>query len=311
MKIFCAIDLNKEEKAHLKENVNLHQLIFKDEIGENPVEAFFDCEICFGNIPPDWVEKSNKLKWLQLESVGFDAYLKLEVQNLPAITNLKGFFAIPVAETVIAGIMTLYRGMDKLVQLKESKCWEGANLRPALRTLNNSTSVILGAGSIGQRLKPLLESFNCKVLLFDKYNTNADYTNILDLQTILPGMDLIVNCLPATQETRHLLNEERLKLLNENAIIVNAGRSSTIDENALINCLREKRIAGAVLDVTDAEPIPENHPLWDVPNVILTQHTGGGYNNEILGKVNVFIENLKRFEEESELQNIVDIAKGY
>jgi len=311
MKIFCAINLNKKEKEHLKENVNLHQLIFKDEIGENPVEAFFDCEICFGNIPPDWVEKSNKLKWLQLESVGFDAYLKLEGQNTPAITNLKGFFAIPVAETIIAGILTLYRGMDKFVQLKESKCWEGANLRPALRTLNNSTSVILGAGSIGQCLKPLLESFNCKVLLFDKYNSNADYTNILDLQTILPGMDLIVNCLPATLETRHLLNEERLKLLNENAIIVNAGRSSTIDENALINCLREKRIAGAVLDVTDAEPIPENHPLWDVPNVILTQHTGGGYNNEILGKVNVFIENLKRFEEESELQNIVDIAKGY
>jgi glyoxylate/hydroxypyruvate reductase len=201
--------------------------------------------------------------------------------------------------------------MDKLVQLKESKCWEGANLRPALRTLNNSTSVILGAGSIGQRLKPLLESFNCKVLLFDKYNTNADYTNILDLQTILPGMDLIVNCLPATLETRHLLNEERLKLLNENAIIVNAGRSSTIDEDALINCLREKRIAGAVLDVTNAEPIPENHPLWDVPNVILTQHTGGGYNNEILDKVNVFIENLKRFEEGSELQNIVVLTKGY
>ena len=311
MKIFCAIDLNKKEKTHLKENVSRQQLIFKDEIVKNSVEAFLDCAICFGNISPNWVERSNKLKWLQLESVGFDAYLKLEGQNIPLITNLKGFFAIPVAETVVTGILTLYRGMDKLVQLKESKCWQGANLRPALRTLNNSTSVILGAGSIGQRLKPLLESFNCKVLLFDKYNTNSDYTNIFDLQTILPGMDLIVNCLPATLETRHPLNEERLKLLNENAIIVNAGRSSTIDENALINCLREKRIAGAVLDVTNAEPIPENHPLWNVPNLILTQHTGGGYNKEILDKVDMFLENLKRFEEGAELQNVVDLMKGY
>ncbi len=311
MKIFCAIDLNSEERSYFKKKVSENQLLFKNEIGENSVEAFFDCEICFGNISPDWVERSIKLKWLQLESVGFDAYLKLEGQNLPTITNLRGFFAIPVAETVIAGILTLYRGMDKLVQLKESRRWEGANLRPELRTLNNSTAIILGVGSIGLRLKVLLKSFNCKVLLFDKYNTNADYTNIIDLHTILPDMDIIINCLPDTRETRHLINKERLKLLNENAIIVNVGRSPAIDEDALINYLKEKRIAGAVLDVTNEEPIPGNHPLWNVPNAILTQHTGGGYDKEILDKVDVFLENLKRFEEGSEILNEVDLIKGY
>jgi glyoxylate/hydroxypyruvate reductase A len=311
MNIFCAIDLNKQEKAHLKKNVTLHEIIFKDEIGGNPVEAFFDCEICFGNIPSNWIEKSNKLKMLQMESVGFAAYLKLQVPNIPLITNLKGFFAIPVAETVIAGILTLFRGMDKFVQLKEKEEWQGADMRPSLRTLNNSTLLILGAGSMGLHLKGLLESFNCKILLYDKYNTNADSTDISNLQTILPSMDIIVNCLPDTQETKHLLNKERLKLLNENAIVVNVGRSPTIDEDALINCLKEKRIAGAVLDVTNKEPIPQNHPLWKVPNVILTQHTGGGYRDEILDKVDLFLENLKHFEEGSELQNVVDIAKGY
>ena len=311
MNIFCAIDLNKKEKAHLKENVSQHQLIFKDEIWENPVDTFFDCEICFGNIPSTWVEKSNKLRWLQLESVGFDTYLKLETPNNPSITNLKGFFAVPVAETVIAGILALFRGMDKFVQLKETEGWQGADMRPALRTLNNSTVLILGAGSIGLHLKGILESFNCKILLYDKYNTNADYTDITDLQTILPSMDIIVNCLPDTQETKHLLNKERLKLLNENAIIVNVGRSPTIDEDALINCLKEKKIAGAVLDVTNKEPIPQNHPLWKVPNVILTQHTGGGYGNEILDKVDVFLENLKRFEEGLQLHNVIDVRKGY
>jgi len=311
MNIFCAIDLNKKEKAHLKENVSRHQLIFKDEIRENPFDPFFDCEICFGNIPSTWVEKSNKLRWLQLESVGFDTFLKLEGPNNPSITNLKDFFAVPVAETVIAGILTLFRGMDKFVQLKETEEWQGANMRPALRTLNNSTVLILGAGSIGLHLKGLLESFNSKILLYAKNNTNADSTDISDLQTILPSMDIIVNCLPYTQETRHLLNKERLKLLNENAIVVNVGRSPTIDEDALINCLKAKRIAGAVLDVTNKEPIPHNHPLWKVPNVILTQHTGGGYRGEILDKVDVFLENLKRFEEGSELHNVVDLTKGY
>ena len=77
-----------------------------------------------------------------MESVGFDAYLKLQVPNIPLITNLKGFFAIPVAETVIAGILTLFRGMDKFVQLKEKEEWQGADMRSSLRTLNNSTLLI-------------------------------------------------------------------------------------------------------------------------------------------------------------------------
>ena len=166
--------------------------------------------------------------------------------------------------------------MDIFVQLKEKEEWQSADIRPSLRTLNNSTVLILGAGSIGLHLKGLLESFNCKILLYDKYNTNADSTDISDLQAILPRMEIIVNCLPDTQETKHLLNKERLKLLNENTIVVNVGRSPAIDEDALLNCLREKLIAGAVLGVTNKEPIPQNHPLWKVPNVILTQHTGGG-----------------------------------
>ncbi len=304
MKIYCAIRLNQHEKEYLKQNIGNYTVCFQQDIIDNQIDSFLQAEICFGNVPRTWVEQSENLKWLQLESVGFDTYLALNKPKV-MITNLKGFFSVPVAESAVSGILGLLRGISRLTILKERNEWEGAAMRSSLRTLEGSDVLILGAGAIGLQLKKLLTAFNCRVSFFDKYSQQAQYVLVDDLAKAIPGADIIIGCLPESPETVHLLNKERLNMVKQTAIIVNVGRGSLIDEDALACMLKNGSIAGTVLDVTTKEPLPSNHPLWSCPNTVLSQHTAGGYEEEIIGKVNIFLKNLERYANKEPLKDLI------
>ena len=129
MKIYCQIKLDPEEKIVIGELFEKEDLVFSDELKYDRMSYFLDSDVCFGNIDPTWIGKSEKLKWVQLESVGFAPYIALKGKDNPPITNLKRFFAIPVAETALAGILSLYRGLDELFNLKEVKVWEKDRVR--------------------------------------------------------------------------------------------------------------------------------------------------------------------------------------
>lgn len=305
MNIYCAIKLNDQEKQYLIKNIGVQTLFFQQDVVENQTDKFLQAEVCFGNVPRAWVEQSVNLKWLQLESVGYDPYLSLNNKNV-LISNLKGFFSIPVAESAVAGILSLMRGMNNLAIFKENKKWEGAAMRSALRSLEGSEVLILGAGAIGQQLKKLLTAFNCHVSFFDKYSSQAQYALVEDLTKAIPVADVIIGCLPESHETIHLLNEERMNLMKPTAIVVNVGRGSLIDEDVLALKLTNGSIAGAVLDVTSMEPLPESHTLWSCPNTILSQHTAGGFGEEIMGKVNIFLNNLGRYTKNEQPNNLIE-----
>lgn len=304
MEIFCAVNLNQSEKKYLLQKVEKSLVHFQSEITNDPLSYFLKCDICFGNVPRWWVERSKKLRWLQLESVGYESYFTLKNKNL-RITNLKGFFSVPVAESAISGILSLLRGTNNLCLLKESKKWEGSKLRPFLRTLEGSKVLILGAGAIGQQLKKLLIPFNCCISFYDKYNQQAQFSRKEELNHIIPDLDIVIGCLPESPETVHLLNEERLNMLKPSAIVVNVGRGSLIDEEVLVQKLMNRDIAGAVLDVTSIEPLPSNHLLWSCPNTILSQHTAGGFDKEIIGKIDVFLQNLEHYIKNEPLINVI------
>ena len=177
--------------------------------------------------------------------------------------------------------------------------------------MEGSKILILCAGSIALHLKKLLSTFNCEVSLFVKKSKESKNHKIDNLNDFLATTDIVVGCLPETTETINLLDRERLNLLPSEAIVVNVGRGSLIEEKVLIDKLNDRTLAGAVLDVTNMEPLPKDHPLWSCPNTILTQHTGGGMENETLGKINFFYNNYKRFIKKEELINIIDLQKGY
>lgn len=266
------------------------------------------CDVAFGNPEPNDVASADKLRWVQLESVGFGEYLDLDWGVLGrklTLTNLAGFFADPVAESALAGILALGRGMDRLVRHQAKAQWIGDPIREELRLLKNAHVVMLGHGAINRRLAELLTPFHCKITHFDSTATPEA------IERALPTADILVAAVPDTPATRNLMNEHRLGLLPSHAVLVNLGRGSLVDEAALACALNESHLGGAVLDVTNDEPLPADHPFWTCPNTILTQHSGGGTTDELERKIDYFLSNLTRYRASQPLTGTIDLTRGY
>jgi phosphoglycerate dehydrogenase-like enzyme len=305
MKIYIQTKFQTTEIQAFKDALTpKHEVIFGDGDNSEANKAqFLNSEICFGNPPLDWLEEANQLKWLQLNTTGFDQYLGLKDFDFQ-FTNLKGYFGLSVAETTVAGILGVYRKIDQLARLQTLKQWIGVPIRENLYILSKKKVLVLGSGAIALKIKQMLSGFECETTLLDSKTVSqiADY---------LPFTDILISTLPETSETKGLISKEYLNMLNSTALFVNVGRGTNVDEKALIEILQAKRIMGAVLDVTEVEPVPAESPLWEMENVLLTQHSSGGWVEENSGKVKVFLDNLERFERGEELLNAVDLEKGY
>ena len=310
MEIFVLLDLIPAQIRHLQDIADSDTVHFAGLLrdGQPLHPAFRRCEIAFGNPPPEWLAAAPELRWVQLESTGFGEYASLEwiaAGRRPVFTNLAGFFAEAVAETCLAGILALYRGMDTCASLKETKTWLGEALRPRLRTLAGRNVILFGFGAINRRMAELLQPFDCEIATF-----HSDWKAAI-LDDALANADIVVCAAPDAPGTRRVFDRARLSRMPGSALFVNVGRGSIVDEGALAGHLGEGRISGAVIDVTDEEPLAHDHPFWDCPNLILTQHTAGGTEDEIDRKLQVFVANLERFRSGRPLAGIVDFKKGY
>lgn len=276
--------------------------------------AIAAAEVLFGNVPAAWLGTAATLRWMQLDSAGVDAYLNLNAtpRATPVqLTNLSGFYDRAVAEAALAGILALHRQLPRLLAAQAETRWIKTEVESAIRTLDGSAVVLLGAGAIARRLERLLTAFDARVRLFSRTTRPGMLQTREMLDTALPETDLLISTLPHTPETIGFLNRTRLARLKREAVVVNVGRGSTLDEVALVELLDAGHLAGAVLDVTTIEPLPPNSPLWRHPKVVLTQHTGGRFPGEIDRKVEVFLKNFARFEHGEPLQHQVAVERGY
>ena len=309
MNIYIACELNNLEKKIIKNNLKKHNLYFSNLTFKKIVDNnFLKCEIVFGNIPPDWVKQSSKIRWLQLESTGFAEYSEVKKNFLNKdviITNLKSFFAHQVAQTVMAGIFSFYRGLDIFTLLKKEKKWIGDPIRAKLEILNDKNILFFGKGSINQEIAKYIKLFNCKYSFIDSNSNKSFFTKKLK------KAEIVICALPGTTKTKMLFNEKMINSLSKKTILVNVGRGNLINEKHLIKKLKNNDIKGAILDVTAEEPLRKNNPLWSCPNLILTQHTGGGYKDEIMDKVNFFLDNFQRYLKKSKVLNKINPLKGY
>ncbi|MCX5112959.1 D-2-hydroxyacid dehydrogenase [Streptomyces sp. NBC_00378] len=279
---------------------------------ESDARALAEAGTALGNPRADRVANAPRLKWLQLASVGIDDYLGLDWPVLGrrlTVTNLGDVFADPVAQSCLAGILTLHRGIDLLSGLRAEGSWAKSAVRPRLRLLTGARVLVLGRGSIARRFAELLGPFGCPVTHFAR--GSGDIRTLAGLDERLPGFDVVVGLLPGTPETSGLLDARRLALLRPGAVLVNAGRGSLVDEEALVSGLTSGRLGGAVLDVTGEEPLPAGHPLWTCPGVVLTQHTAGGSTDESARVVDLFADNWRRFHAGSPLRNPVQWSRGF
>ncbi len=290
MLIYVDAPFRREHKDELLAGAGGHTFLFKDELeGEQQqLAALLKADILLGNPKPvEWLQQANNLLWIQLYSTGFEYYKHI---RLPAvITNMQDYYAQPCAETAIAGILALYRGMDDFAVLKSERKWVGYPIRAELQLLQYKKVFILGTGHIGKRAARILSGFDCKVTFYGR-SADAQMKTPQQLEAALPDADIVIACLPGTEETKGLFTSAMIRRLKPTAVFCNVGRGNLPeDEMVLVEALVQRRIGGAVLDVTAEEPIPAGHPLWNCPNTILSQHSGGGNITEYSGIVQLFL----------------------
>lgn len=307
--LIAATGLNSPEFERLRESLAAHRLAFADPMS---VTGPSGAEVVFGNPPADALAGFRNLRWLQLETAGAEAYHSLNSarrRQPVVVTRLQDFFGHSVSETALAGILAFHRQIPRLFEAQRERQWIRPDIEPFVGQLRGARVVILGAGSIGGTLATLLDAFGCTTRLYARRSHRATLRTLADLDAALPQTDMLVNSLPHSPATVGIIDGARLGRLPRGAVLVNVGRGSAVDEEAMLAALDSGRLSGAILDVTATEPLPPESPLWNRPNVILTQHTGGRFPDESRAKVEVFLSNLRRFIAGEPLAGVVTLAE--
>ncbi|GAB4036484.1 D-2-hydroxyacid dehydrogenase [Spirosoma gilvum] len=310
MQLFVNTNLDTSLRAALQQQLPSDVTpVFRQDLPKEEQQAAFQAaDFILGNPPASWFsEPLPQLKFWQLDSAGFDGYKT--VQLTAAVANMGDYFAWPCAETMLAGILAVYRCIPELSVLQSCSEWVGAPIRERTNLLRHKQIVILGTGTIGQAMRQMLSGFACSIKMLARTDPHADLHSADELKAVLPQTDIVINCLPGT--ATGFFSAELIAAMKPGSMYANVGRGSTTDEPALIDALKSGHLGSAVLDVTAKEPLPGDSPLWTMPNVLLTQHTGGGQPDEDAGKVAQFLKNFTRFRAGEALENAVELARGY
>lgn len=275
-------------------------------------EAMFEFD---WECPEELLRRAPRLRWVQATSSGIGPLVdRLGLAGAPlVITNAAGIHAQPLAEFVILAALHFAREMPRLEAWKGERRWE----RFCGRELSGSRMTLIGLGRVGSRIAELSAALGLQVTAHRRTTGGQappHVRRVVDadgLDAALAETDVLVLAVPDTPDTRHLVDRGRLELLPAGAVIVNVGRGSAVDQQAMIELLQSGRLGGAALDVFEEEPLPPDNPLWAMPNVIVSPHSASTVVQENDRLVELFIDNLHRHLDGRPLVNVFDPARGY
>lgn len=253
---------------------------------------------------------ATRLKWLNSIYAGLDFMpLDLLARRGTVVTNGVGINAITIAEYVVMLMLTHAKGYREVVRAQERHEWLLDS--PGKRELSGERVLLLGLGAIGQLVKTRLEAFDMEVVPVRR--SGADGALRPDeWRGRLGEFDWVVLAIPSTAETVGMVGAAELAAMKPNAVLVNIARGDVVDQAALVEALREKRIEGALLDVTDPEPLPAEHPLWSLDNAQVTMHLSGRAQVKMFQRsADRFIENLHRWHKGEAVSPQMDLLAGY
>ena len=283
--------------AHIPELEKLGHAVQFLQYEQDPLPcgyAWVEGVVCNGLFLNHPIEKFTNLRYIQLTSAGFDR-VDMDYVNLHniQIRNARSVYSIPMAEFALAGVLQLYKRMDFFRENQKRHVWEKHR---GLLELSGRTVCILGCGSVGTECARCFSAFGCSVLGVDLSAEPREgfdeMFQIKALDTVLPDADVVVLTVPLTADTRHLMDEAKLKKMKPGAILVNIARGAIVDTGALVASLRDGLLGGAVLDVLEEEPLGPESPLWDLDNVIITPHNSFVGENNAKRLSGVICENL-------------------
>ncbi len=293
-----------------------HEVFFYKTDSEIP-QSNYDADIIYG-FAPSIVNSSKKLKWLCVPWAGVDSLMTpgYFANEECLLTNAAGAYGVSIAEHMIAVSLVMMRRLNEFMEETRNGQW----IKPrAQKSLKDCRITVLGTGDIGTNFAKRALAFEpaciTGVCRSGKSSSNVydKVVSVSELDSILPQTDLLAMSLPATGETKGILSRERIALLPQGAYIVNVGRGSAIDEEALADALNSEQVAGAALDVFQTEPLPQNNRLWKTKNLLITPHVAGNMTLAHTRDKNVgmFLEDLKNFTEKKPLHYLVDRKLGY
>jgi D-2-hydroxyacid dehydrogenase (NADP+) len=263
---------------------------------------------------------AQKLRWIHSTAAGVSQLMYPALrQSGITITNASGVHSIPMVEHVMGVLVAMARRFPNLWRQQQEHRWSQQEIweqTPRPRELHGRVLLLVGFGTVGQEVAKLAKAFGMTIRAVtrsgrgDAYLAEKIYP-ATELNQALQEADYIVLAAPETGETHHLIGAAQFQAMKRDAYFVNVARGSLVDEAAMIDALREQRIAGAALDVASQEPLPPESPLWDLENVLVTPHLSASTENLWARQIDLVMDNLTRWFAGRELRNRVDPNRGY
>jgi D-3-phosphoglycerate dehydrogenase len=315
MRIVLCYPVGPEHVAQIQAAARAAEVI--DAGQERIAEEIFTADVFCGHakVPMPWddVVSQGRLKWIQSSAAGLDHCLVPSVIESPiTVTSASGVLADQVAEHTTALLTGLLRSWPLFFRAQQNHEY----IRRPTRDLHGSTIGIVGLGGVGRRVAEVLSPFKTRILATDLFPIDKPpHVESLwpaeRLDDMLPLVDILILCVPLTDQTRWMIDARRLALLKRGALLINVARGQLVVEADLIAALESGQLEGAGVDVAAEEPLPTTSRLWDLPRVIITPHVGGQSARRISDMTEFFCENLRRYMLHRPLLNMVDKRLGF
>ncbi len=283
----------------------------------NGEENIDHCEILCGSCSVDKINTLSSLKFQQLPSSGVDHIIRSYPQHIK-YASASGAYNASISEHMLAMHLSLYRHLPMHRDFQNECIWQSWGTIPPVRLIKGSVVLVVGMGGIGGAYANLAKSMGAYVIGVRRSDLRKpDYADELhlatDLKLLLPRADVVAIATPLTAGTQQLIDKTAIDTMKDGAIILNIGRGSIIDTEAMCDALESGKLAGVGLDVTDPEPLPPEHRLWKIKNALITPHCSGGHGDNGIteGIYSIFKENLQRYTENVQLLNEVDFGTHY
>ena len=322
MKLLITVPWDATQLHRLQQAFPRIEFVFA--LSEDQVlQAIGESEVVFGDISQNAYLKANNLRWIQCHGAGVNKLVAIPelVASDVLVTNTSGAHAPTIAEHFFGTLISLTRKLPALyaAQLKgEWIRWSEwtAQVGSYPISLVGLTMGVIGLGNIGTAIAERAAAFRMNTIAVDirvmaKPSCVAELWQLHELPRLLSQSDVVAVSVPGTPETNNLLSQKMLAIMKPSAYLGVVSRGGIVDEDALAGMLIEGRLAGAMLDVFNTEPLPSSSPLWKAPNLILTPHVSGKSEYTTAAATSIFIENLERYFAEKPLMNVIDKALGF
>jgi phosphoglycerate dehydrogenase-like enzyme len=310
-------DLRRQFAVRLADTMPEYNVAAPETDGQ-AMREIIDADAAFGWVSPKALKAAKKLRWLQNPDAGpFAGYFYKELIEHPLVVcNPRGIYFDHISHHIMMFVLALSRGLPWYVDAQRRRTWDNDARKSAYLNLPDSTALIVGVGGIGHETARLCHEFGMNVIGIDPRPEHdvpfAEMHPPEDLDRTLPRADFVIATTPHTPETEGMWDARRFRLMKKSAYFINIGRGKTMKIDDLADAVEQGVIAGCGLDVFEIEPLPSDHRLWGLPNVLLTPHIAvKDADNVPERRFQVILENARRFAAGQQLMNVVEKEKWY